>query len=136
MAVTGKPMALLALIGAVLAPPAAAQARQPRIVGTWRAETPDGPREVVIRPDSSASYGDETVRWRTRADSVFLAFGDEWVGYVVGFGGDRMTVSGGDLEEPMTLRRAGPATPRPDSIPIPPAPPMAPVKPDQPGRQY
>ncbi|OGU04188.1 MAG: hypothetical protein A2W29_00400 [Gemmatimonadetes bacterium RBG_16_66_8] len=125
MAVSRTPWIILALSGAVLAPRALAQSRQPRIVGTWRAETLDGPREVVIRPDSSASYGEETVRWRLMADSVFLAFGDEWVGYVVAFRGDRMTVSGGDLEEPMTLRRAGPATPRPDSIPIPRAPPMA-----------
>ncbi|HXV85779.1 MAG TPA: hypothetical protein VD793_03720 [Gemmatimonadales bacterium] len=108
---------------------ATAQTRPAPIIGTWRAETPDGPREVVIRPDSSASYGDETVRWRTVRDSVYLAFGDEWMGYVVSIRGDRMTVSGGDLEEPMTLRRSGPPTPRPDSIPVPPAPPQLRTKP-------
>jgi hypothetical protein len=110
--------------------PVAAQSRPSRILGTWRAETAEGPREVVIRSDSSASYGDETVRWRAVGDSVYLAFGDEWVGYVVSFKGDRMTVSGGDLEEPMTLRRTGPPTPRPDSVPVPPAPPMTRPKPD------
>ena len=50
------------------------------IVGTWRAQTPDGPREVVVRADSSASYGEDTVRWRLLGDSLFLAFGDVWVG--------------------------------------------------------
>ncbi|MBI3982542.1 MAG: hypothetical protein HY337_06500 [Gemmatimonadetes bacterium] len=125
-------VARIALLG-LLAGSAAVQARPPRIVGTWRAETAEGPREVVIRPDSSASYGDETVRWRTVADSVYLAFGDEWIGYVVSVRGDRMTVSGGDLEEPMTLRRIGPPTPRPDSIPVPPAPPMTPGRPGQSG---
>jgi hypothetical protein len=107
-----------------------AQARPGRgIVGTWRAETPDGPREVVVRPDSSASYGEDTVRWRLFGDSLFLAFGDEWVGYVIAVKGSRLVISGGDLEDPMTLKRVGPARPRPDSIPLPPAPPLEHKKP-------
>jgi hypothetical protein len=127
--------ARFAALFALGAAPAAAQSRPPRIAGTWRAETPEGPREVVIRPDSSASYGEETVRWRLVADTIYLAFGDEWVGYVVALKGDRMTVSGGDLEEPLTLRRTGPPMARPDSIPVPPAPPMPPGKPGLPARE-
>jgi hypothetical protein len=104
--------------------PTLAQGRPPRsITGTWRAQTPEGPREVVVRPDSSASYGDETVRWRLVGDSLYLAFGDEWVGYVISARGSQLTVSGGDLEEPMKLRRVGPPTTRPDSVPVPAAPP-------------
>jgi hypothetical protein len=64
------------------------------------------------------------VRWRLVGDSLYLAFGDEWVGYVVSARGSQLTVSGGDLEEPMKLKRVGPPTPRPDSIPVPAAPPM------------
>ena len=106
--------------------------RPPRnIAGTWRAQTPEGPREVVVRPDSSASYGEETVRWRLTADSLYLAFGDEWVGYVIAVRGTELTISGGDLEEPMKLKRIGPHTPRPDSIPVPDAPPLN-RKPEQP----
>jgi hypothetical protein len=100
-----------------------------RIVGTWRARTPDGPREVVVRPDSSASYGEDTVRWRLMGDSLYLAFGDEWVGYVIQVKGTQLTISGGDLEDPMTLKRVGPATARPDSVPLPAAPPWPPKKP-------
>src|SRR5574341_104516 len=103
----------------------AGQSRAARITGTWRAQTAEGPREVVVRPDSSASYGEETVRWRLVGDSLYLAFGDEWVGYVISAKGTQLTVSGGDLEEPMKLKRIGPPTPRPDSIPVPPSPPMA-----------
>lgn len=98
--------------------------RSPNITGTWRAETPDGPREVVVRPDSSASYGEETVRWRVVGDSLYLAFGDEWVAYRITVRGSTLTVSGGDLEEPMRLKRIGPPSPRPDSVPLPAAPPM------------
>lgn len=102
-----------------------AQTRGPRLPGTWRAQTPDGPEQVVIRPDSSASWGSETVRWRLVKDSIFIAFGDEWMVYKIDLRGDRITVSGGDLEEPITLRRVGPPTPRPDSIPLPPEPPLS-----------
>lgn len=104
---------------------ATAQTRAPRITGTWRAQTAEGPREVVVRPDSSASYGEETVRWRLVGDSLYLAFGDEWVGYVIAAKGTQMIVSGGDLEEPMKLKRIGPPTTRPDSIPVPPPPPTS-----------
>lgn len=107
---------------ATLAPAVLGQGRNPRIAGTWRAQTAEGPRDVVIRPDSSASFGEETIRWRLVGDSIYLAFGDEWVGYTIRIRGDQLTVSGGDLEDPMSLRRVGPWTPRPDSIPLPPAP--------------
>ena len=92
------------------------QSRPRNITGTWRAQTPEGPREVVVRADSSASYGEETVRWRLMADSLYLAFGDEWVGYVIAVKGSNLTISGGDLEEPMKLKRVGPPTPLPDGV--------------------
>ena len=118
-------LALLILVTA--AGRAAAQA--PSILGTWGADLKDAkrkdaPRIVIVRPDSSASYGTETVRWRIRAkgDSVMLALGGEWVTYGFRVKGDKLTLSGGDLEKPITLTKAGPASPRPDSIPIPPDP--------------
>jgi len=91
--------------------------------GTWRAETPDGPRSVIIRPDSSASYGDETVRWRLQGDSIYIAFGDEWMVYRYKVKGSRLTLSGGDLDEPVTLKRTGPPTPLPKGETVPPPPP-------------
>jgi len=104
--------------------PAWAQ-RPPKIDGTWKAQTPDGPQTVVVRADSSASWGDETVRWRVLADSIFIAMGDEWMVYVFALRGRKLTLSGGDLEEPIVLERVGPATTRPDAVPVPPAPPMS-----------
>jgi hypothetical protein len=119
----------------VCAATAAAQSLPPKLAGTWRAKTADGPQSIVIRPDSSASWGAETVRWRLVADSIYIAFGDEWMVYKVEVRGDRMTVSGGDLEEPITLRRIGPPTARPDSIPLPAAPPVGRrAPPDRKGR--
>jgi hypothetical protein len=99
--------------------------RAPRLDGTWRAKTADGPQTVIVRADSSASWGDETVRWRIVADSIFIAMGDEWMVYNFKVAGRRLTLSGGDLEEPILLERIGPATSRPDSVAVPPAPPMS-----------
>jgi hypothetical protein len=115
------PVALLAIAAAG---PAAAQ-RAVKLDGTWRAETPDGPQTVIVRADSSASFGDETVRWRIVADSIFIALGDEWMVYNFVLRGRTLTLSGGDLEEPIELERVGPPSARPDSIPVPPAPPMS-----------
>jgi hypothetical protein len=117
---------LLLLAGLIVTPLSALAAqRAPRLEGTWRAKTPDGPQTVIVRADSSASWGDETVRWRVIADSIFLALGDEWTVYNYRVVGRKLTLSGGDLEEPIELQRVGPATARPDSIPVPPAPPMS-----------
>ena len=38
---------------------------------------------------------------------------------------DRLTLSGGDLDKPVQLRRAGAATPRPEAVAIPEAPPIS-----------
>ena len=75
------------------------------LVGTWEAGTPDGNQQIVVHRDSTVSFGEETVRWRVSADTIFIAFGDEWVGYRFRLEGDSLTLSGGDLEEPITLTR-------------------------------
>ncbi len=95
----------------------------PDITGIWRAETPDGPQEILVRPDSSASFGDDIVRWRLAADSIHLAIGDEWMVYKFEVRRDKLTLSGGDLEDPIELKRVGPATPRPQGVEVPSAPP-------------
>ncbi len=102
-------------------------AAAPAILGTWRVEAASvagkGPREVIIRADSSASWGKETVRWRLpESGKIMIALGGEWETYRMKLKGDKLTLSGGDLSEPITLKRSGPPTPRPDGIPIPPDP--------------
>ena len=102
-----------------------AQTELPDLTGTWRVETPDGPQEIVIRADSSASFGEDIVRWRLEPDSIHIALGDEWMVYAVKVQGNKLTLSGGDLEEPMDLERVGPATPRKEGVEVPPAPPAS-----------
>jgi hypothetical protein len=107
--------------------PATAAAQAPGIIGTWQADLKDqnrkdAPRTVVVRNDSSASYGTETVRWRLKPDSIMLALGGEWVTYRLQLKGTRLTLSGGDLVKPISLTRVGPPSIRPDSIKVPPDP--------------
>jgi len=116
---------LLAVLAATALTAGAGAQRAPKLDGTWQAKTPDGPQTVIVRPDSSASFGDETVRWRIVADSIFIALGDEWTVYNFVVRGRKLTLSGGDLEDPIELERIGPPTPRPDSVAVPPAPPMS-----------
>lgn len=95
-----------------------------RLEGDWLAKTDDGIRHIMVRSDSSAQFGDQVARWRVVDDSLWLTLGDGvWMVYAVRLAGDRLTISGGDLQKPVTLRRVGPATARPDTLAIPPSPP-------------
>jgi len=126
------PLILTVFVAGALPAAAAAQSTSkapapPAVQGTWRVEaasvTGNGPREVIIRADSSASWGKETVRWRLpEPGKIMIALGGEWETYRMKLKADKLTLSGGDLSEPITLKRTGPATPRPDSVPIPPDP--------------
>jgi hypothetical protein len=115
------------LLVAMLAGARVAGAQQGAILGTWKFDLrqdqkKEGPRIVIVRPDSSASYGTQTVRWRIVGDSLALALGGEWVNYRLKLKGRNLTLSGGDLNEPVTFQKVGPPTPRPDSVPVPPDP--------------
>jgi hypothetical protein len=121
---------LAALLAAAV--PGSMNAQTPAVLGTWKfdlkqGDRKTGPRSVIVRPDSSASYGAETVRWRIVGDSLALALGGEWVNYRLKVKGKRLTLSGGDLTEPVTFELVGPPTPRPDTIPIPPDPDTEPI---------
>jgi hypothetical protein len=114
--------ALAGLLALLLAAPAAAQT--PRLEGKWQARTTEAIHHIMVRADSSAQFGDQVARWRVVHDSLWLTIGDGvWMVYGLRIQGDRLTLSGGDLEEPVTLRRVGGATPRDRAAVIPGAPP-------------
>ena len=121
-------MKLVWIVAALLVGvPAVGAAQKATILGTWQFDLTQGPkkqgpRRVIVRPDSSASYGDETVRWRLVGDSLALALGGEWGNYRLKMKGKRLTLSGGDLTEPVNFDLVGPPSARPDSIPVPPDP--------------
>ena len=113
------------LLALALLPVAAAgqTARRLHLEGDWQAKAGEEIRHIMVRTDSSAQFGEQVARWRVIADSLWLTLGDGvWQVYGMKLEGERLTLSGGDLDKPVTLRRVGPATPRPDSVVIPPPP--------------
>ncbi len=122
---------VLALLALGVRPLQAQSSAPSAVLGTWQADLKDqkrkdAPRTIIVRADSSASYGTETVRWRLKPDSIMLALGGEWVTYRLQLKGSRLTLSGGDLTKPVSLTKVGPPTARPDSVKIPPDPDVAP----------
>lgn len=133
-----RPRIIAALAVLSLVPPPAvlvaqgAVPRRSRLEGKWQARGPDEAiHYIMVRGDSSAQFGDQVARWPVVGDSLWLTLGDGvWMVYGMkleggGGGEQRLTLSGGDLEKPVTLRRLGPATVRPDSLAIPEAPPAS-----------
>jgi hypothetical protein len=119
--------ALVALVAqpATLSAQSAAPRRPRTLEGRWEARGPDDAiHHIMVRTDSSAQFGKDIARWRTVGDSLWLTLGDGvWMVYGLNVKSDRLTLSGGDLEKPVTLRRVGPAVPRPDSLQVPEPPP-------------
>jgi hypothetical protein len=96
-----------------------------KLTGNWQARSGDEIRHIMVRADSSAQFGEDVARWRVVGDSLWITLGDGvWQVYGMKLAADKLTISGGDLEKPVTLRRVGPANARADSlvIPDPPAP--------------
>src|SRR5207253_8758808 len=95
-----------------------------RLEGKWQAKTDDEIRNIMVRGDSSAQFGDQVARWRMVGDSLWLTLGDGvWQVYGMKLDGDKHTLSGEDLEKTMKLRREGPPMARADSVAIPTPPP-------------
>lgn len=121
-------LVLLIALASLVAPSGATAQQLPNLEGTWEVSLKDQnrkdvPRSVVVRADSSASWGEEHVRWRViRGPKIMLAIGGEWETYDIRLRGAQLTLSGGDLPDPVTLRRTGPASPRPANVPVPPDP--------------
>ena len=115
----------LLVLTLVLAP-ATLLGQSASVEGTWKVDartvTRGGPREVIIRADSSATWGKETSRWRLKNDSIMVAIGGEWETYKLEVSRSRLTISGGDLQKPITLKKVGPATARPAGVSVPPDP--------------
>ena len=121
-----RTLVVLYTLLAAAAPGLAAQApRRAAVEGRWEARGPDDAiHHIMVRADSSAQFGNDVARWRVVADSLWLTLGDGvWMVYGLAIKGERLTLSGGDLEKPVTLRRVGPAQPRPDSLRVPEPPP-------------
>ena len=117
---------VLGIVGALVLPViAGAQvAKRVHLEGEWEAKASDGLHYVMVRADSSAQFGEQVARWRLVGDSIWFTLGDgAWQVYGLKVAGDRLTLSGGDLDKPVSLRKVGPPTARPAGLVVPDAPP-------------
>ena len=116
--------AFLSVLSVLAAASVSAQARPAAVTGRWQARTDQAIHHIEVRADSSAQFGEEVARWRVVKDSLWLTVGDGvWMVYAMKLVGDKLTLSGGDLETAVTLRRVGPPSPRQKAVTIPAAPP-------------
>jgi hypothetical protein len=117
---------VLGIVGTLALPAiAGAQAgKRVHLEGQWEAKASDGLHYVMVRADSSAQFGEQVARWRLVGDSIWFTLGDgAWQVYGLKVAGDKLTLSGGDLDKPVSLRKVGPPTARPPGLVVPDAPP-------------
>src|SRR2546430_8908076 len=120
-------LVLLVGFGSRLPAQTAPSLHRSHLEGKWQAKTEDEIRNIMVRADSSAQFGEQVARWRIVGDSLWLALGDGvWQVYGMKLGADKLTLSGGDLEKPGTLHRVGPPTAPTGTLALPPRPPPAP----------
>src|SRR5438445_10924195 len=101
--------------GPRLAAQTAPPSRRAHLEGKWQAKTEDEIRNIMVRGDSSAQFGDQVARWRIVGDSLWLALGGGvWQVYGMKLEGDKLTLSVGDLQKPATRHRVGPGKARAD----------------------
>src|SRR6266567_3594812 len=90
-------LVLLVGLGSRLAAQTAPSLHRSHLEGKWQAKTEDEIRNIMVRADSSAQFGEQVARWRIVGDSLWLALGDGvWQVYGMKLEADKLTLSGGD----------------------------------------
>src|SRR2546423_8920248 len=93
--------ALVLLLGLGSGLTAQTALRRTHLEGKWQAKTEDEIRNIMVRGDSSAQFGEQVARWRIVGDSLWLALGDGgWQVHRMDAGRGQLTPSGRDLRDP------------------------------------
>src|SRR5256714_12737747 len=102
--------ALVLLLGLGSGLTAQTALRRTHLEGKWQAKTEDEIRNIMVRGDSSAQFGEQVARWRIVGDSLWLALGDGvWQVYGMKLDGDKLTLSGRGLGKAGALQPGGSA---------------------------
>lgn len=94
-----------AVIAALWAAPAQAGSNA-ALVGTWNGEFGGEPFHLILNADGTGEM-DGPIRWLVQGNTLVIAGEDEETAYQFVLKGTKLTVSGGDLDAPLTLTRAG-----------------------------
>src|SRR5256714_14508560 len=103
---------LLVGLGSGLAAQTAPSLRRSHLEGKWQAKTEDEIRNIMVRTDSSAQFGDQVARWRFVGYNLGLTLGDGvWQGYRLKCQLGEATPVGGRVGERGRLRPVGAGPP-------------------------
>jgi hypothetical protein len=76
------------------------------LVGTWSGEFAGEPFQLILNADGTGQM-DGPIQWQVQGNKLVIAEDDGSTEYKFVLKGLKLTVSGGDLEAPLTLTRAG-----------------------------
>ena len=87
------------------------------LVGTWTGGEPGAPMQLQLKADGTGIFADSPLTWKLQGGKLVITEEGETTLYEFTLKGSTLTVSGGDLDEPMVFTRGG-AAPK---APMPPA---------------
>lgn len=93
------PAALMAQIGA--------KTQQAKITGTWQNSQFGYQMTLMLNPDGSGEFDGEAIKYTTASNKLSITQLGETTSYTFLLQGNSLTVSGGDLEGPVTFTKAG-----------------------------
>lgn len=82
------------------------------LIGTWQGTLDGEPLVLVLRADGSGTLDGDRIRYQQTGAMLVIEHDGEALAYSVRQDGDRMTVSGGDLEGSVILTRGSAAAPK------------------------
>jgi hypothetical protein len=86
-----------------------AQAQQNKIHGIWKNNSADGEMTLMLNVDGTGEFDGEAIKY-TAKDNTFtmiIVAESQTLIYSYNLQGNSLTVSGGDLEKPVTFTRTG-----------------------------
>ena len=76
------------------------------LVGTWSGDFGGEPFQLILNADGTGQM-DGPIQWQVQGNKLVITEADGATAYNFVLKGSKMTVSGGDLEAPLTLTRTG-----------------------------
>ena len=98
-------LALLTI--SVLAQTGATTQQQQDLLGTWKSASADDPMILTLKSDSTGELDGEAIKFNVKGDKFMITIVDEGETHTYRYKlqGNSLTISGGDLEAPMTFTK-------------------------------
>lgn len=97
----------IAALVSLLAPSVLQAQADPRLVGTWECGEGDDKIVLELGADGKGTMDEDPITWRAQGETLEIGIEGEFLAYAIKMEGDKLRVSGGDLDQPMTFQRKG-----------------------------